>query len=184
MGDTLLGQPLRGLRRALPGLLQRGHRAGGVTVPFREHLPGLPGPGQPVRRPLAGPSSRPDVAGRVIRVRLAVFLAVEQVRLAPPGADLGFQRLLQLLDAHVEFLQRAAGSLGGARLHLRAVAGHQVNGHQALPGAYRQDLYEQAGERVAVPAHEAGDGRVVNGLVPGDHPAANVIEAGHLHGPR
>lgn len=99
------------------------------------------------------------------------------------GSASAFQRLLQLFDAHVQFLQRAAGRLGGARLHLRAIAGHQVDGHQPLPGAYRQYLHEQGGERVPVPAHEAGDGSVVDGLVPGDHPAADVVEAGQLHGP-
>ena len=150
---------------------------------LREHLPGLLGPGQPVRRPLARPGGRRDGAVRVSRGRLAAVLAVEQVRLAPPRADLGFQRLLQLFDAHVQFLQRAAGRLGSARLHLRAVAGHQVDGHQALPGAHRQHLHEQAGERVPVPARETGDRGVIDGLVPGDHPAAHVVEAGHLHGP-
>jgi hypothetical protein len=181
VGGGLVGQPLRGPRRALPGLLKSGHRAAGVAVPLREHLPGLLGPGQPVRCALARPGGRRDGAVRVSRGLLV--LAVEQVRLLPPCADLGFQRLLQLFDAYVRFLQRAAGRLGGACLHLRAVTGHQVDGHQPLPGAYRQYLHEQAGERVPVPAHEAGDGGVVDGLVPGDHPAADVVEAGHLHGP-
>jgi len=181
VGGGLFGQPLRGLRRALPGLLQRGCRAFGAAVPLLEHVLCLPGAGQPARRALACPGGCRDGAVRVSRGLLV--LGIEQVRLVPPCGDLGFRRLLQLVDAHVELLQRAAGRLGGAGLHLRAVAGHQVDGHQALPGADGQYLHEQAGERVLAAADEAGDGGVADGLVPGDHPAAHVIEAGHLHGP-
>ena len=150
-------------------------------MPLREYFPCLPGAGQPVRSALTRPGGRRDGAVRVSRGLLV--LAVEQVRLVPPCGDLGFQRLLQLRDAYVQLFQRAAGRLGSVRLHFRTVAGYQVDGHQALSGAYRQYLHEQAGERVPVPAHEAGDRSVVDGLVPGDHPAAHVVEAGHLHGP-
>jgi hypothetical protein len=69
-------------------------------------------------------------------------------------------------------------------MHLRPIDSEHPNPSQAGISAQRQNLAEQAGDRVLMTLAKPCDRRVIRRLVSRDHPERNVLDALALNHPR
>jgi hypothetical protein len=118
------------------------------------------------------------VRGRHLRRQLiATALAELLVLFAIDRVGLG-------QDLARDLLVVAGGVLRGVGVHLGAVDRDQPDRHQAGPGAEREHLAEQTGQRRLVTLAKARDRAVIRPPVRGDHARRDVLHAAPPDAPR
>jgi hypothetical protein len=128
---------------------------------------------------LAQPRQPVGLGGQRLRQLIPAGVAVLQVL-----ALVGLGGLAQDLgDLALELVEGVAGGAGGVGGHLGPVQRDHTQSDQPGGGAQPQRLNQEPGQRLLVPHAEPGDGHVVGGLVAGQHPEGEILDAAPLELP-